>query len=133
MSEGIDSSLLGTFDESLSGFRLGRPSHRLAFVKECPHASVDEDSAVEDKHDCHALDSWVHLLLASLDLAEESVEGAGLVDVGVEDQVVSCLLEEVFPSASGSQVPAPEGSFQVESRVLLQAHEHLGLELLVVG
>lgn len=131
--EGFISSLGGAFDKLLSGLNLDGSTLNLNLFEEISHISLHEDSGVEVEHEGHSLDSGVNVSLSSFDLAEESVEGAGLVDVGVENEVVCGSLEEVLSGSGGDHVPSPEGSLEVETRILLETHQHLALELQIRG
>ena len=92
-SESFSSSLLATLNKFLCSSELGLSTYIFAFFEEISHVPVDKDPAIEYKHDSHPLNSRMHLLLPSLDLSKQPVEGTCLVDVGIKDQVVSSFLE----------------------------------------
>ena len=111
-------------------------THYFDFFKELSHGSFKEYFCVQVEHDSHSLDFWVNFDLSDFDCIEQPIEKTGLVDVGVEDKLISCVLEKPVSVISGAQVPSPKGSSEVESGVLLQTHErlsfqfHVGLDLL---
>lgn len=75
----------------------------------------------------------MNFFLSSFYLAEQPVERSCFVDVCVEHHVIRDTLEEIFSSSSSCQIPLPESSLEIKTRILLETHQHLPFELLVRG